>query len=181
MNLTYSQNVTLMLVISSLLDTSFRILMPASFSCAADCFNISATTEATADVTDYISFNFTSGSQSNVQPYRKGDSTLNQNGAVKPIFLVQNTGNRSISIDLRLNASFPTGVTISANATCTPVATGCTSTTTSKTTLTTSYQNFVIGLKTSGSYANITFWGDITTAVAPGEYSEGLFTNSSKS
>jgi len=159
-------------------DTSFLVMMPSSYgtSCpsAEYCFNITATSEATANTTAWISFNITSWPASNVQPWRKGSSSDNQDGNGKPIFYIDNTGNIPVNISLRLNESFAAGITISANASCTGTYTACTST---KTQLTTGYIVLVNALSQTSSFANVSLWADVASGTAVGEYGKDVYIN----
>lgn len=159
----------------------FAVLMPSGYSCPGDpfCYNITATQEAEANETNWISFNFSSATESDVEPCTSGNFSRNQSGEATPIFLIDNNGNREINLSLMFNQSLPTGITVSANASCTGT---CTGTVTTKTALTTSYQTFVWNLSNaSGSYANITLWGDVTPAAYGGtEYNRFLLINASE-
>ncbi len=157
----------------------FAVLMPSDYTCPGTyCYNITATTEAEANSTNWISFNFSTVPETDAQPCTAGDFTNNQTGEGTPIFLIDNNGNREINLSLLFNESLPTGITVSANASCTGT---CGGTVTTKTALTTSYQTFVWNLSnSSGSYANITLWGDLTMETPGGaEYNRYLLINSS--
>jgi hypothetical protein len=169
---------------SAAADTSFLVMMPSAYSGAGYNYTITAETEETANETAWISFNITAFCTSppyfpcyNVEPYRQGDSSDNQVGNGKPIFYIDNIGNTNINISLRLNESFPLGINISANASCTGTYTSCDST---KTLLDTSYSLLVHNLSDENSFANISLWGDFNVSATPGETFRGLFTKSTQ-
>ncbi|MFQ6020694.1 MAG: right-handed parallel beta-helix repeat-containing protein [Candidatus Aenigmatarchaeota archaeon] len=173
-NLTYPEtqvNITLTIPIS----TTFTILMPTGYTCQADCFNITALTEATANETDSLYFNASTYPDYYVEPCRDAGNTQCQSGASQPIFLIDNTGNTNIDILIRRNATIQSGITLFANASCS----GCSSTETAETELTTSYYTFITGLTTTG-WGNITFYMNISGFVGAGEYETNILTNSSQ-
>ncbi len=165
--------------------TLFTILMPANFS--SPFFNITATSEATANQTDFISFNFTTVPQDFVEPWRVGNATLNQSGPTRPIFLVDNTGNVNITIALYTNnSSLPTGISLGANSTCS--SGGCSTTVSTLTSITTASQNFLTELTWQGCggffeqcYGNITLYANVSGGTAEGQPFVFLISNSTNS
>ena len=145
-------------------DVTYLVMMPTDWS--AHNFTINATTEEDANETDWISFNVSSLPATDVQPYRQGIATDNQDGNDKPIFYIDNVGNVNINISLRFNASLPGGISITANATCT----GCAWAKSGDASLGTSYVDLIKDLQNdTSSFANVSLWGDFTTSAPGGE------------
>jgi len=144
-------------------DASFAIALPSVYTWT----QITSTTEAEANFTqpDWISFNFTDFPQSWVEPYAGGDSANAQQGAARPIFLIDNTGTGTIDIYLRFS-SLPNGVTVYANCTCTGTCGSCVSTPTQ---ISTSYVLLVQDLAIDNAYANITLYGSVGEGAQAGE------------
>src|SRR3990170_288428 len=124
----------------------FTVLMPSSYTCPSGryCFNLTATTEAAANETSWISFNFTTccSIEIDVQPCVTGNCSADkQDGTGKPIFLIDNTGTTLLNLSLRFNETLPIGINVSANATC--LANNCSFTQGTKQLLNTTYITIV--------------------------------------
>ncbi|MFQ6071144.1 MAG: NosD domain-containing protein, partial [Methanosarcinales archaeon] len=178
-NLTYAgTQVNITLTIPFVADTSYTILMPDTYDFPYE-YNITAPTEAEANVTDWISFNYSLPFPNYwVQPYAGGNPTRNQNGISQPIFLIDNIGNVNISIYLRYNESLQSGITLSFNASCYPSG-YCTFVQTSEKLLTNSYSLVANNISTS-SFLNITLWSNYTGSLTGGEYESNILTKANE-
>lgn len=132
-------------------DATFAIAFPSAYTFE----DITSSTESSPTVTSsWISFNFTSGTQSWVQPQTNGSATNAQNGPTKPIFYIDNTGNVNEKFDI--NATVPSTFAVCANSTCTGE---CGTTTSACTALTTSYVTMATAVTTT-SFLNITLYAN---------------------
>jgi len=151
-------------------DASFSITMPSGTT-----YTITGTAEGTATSLNWISFNFTNVPQSTLQePYELGDSSKAQQGALIPIFYIDNTGNTDEKFEIRIDSAEPSGIYLYFNATCTGT---CTSPTTSLTRITTSYQPLVASLPTT-SYLNVTLYANVSSGATAGETSRIIYIRS---
>ena len=162
----------------------FTVLMPSSYTCPSGryCFNLTATTEAAANETSWISFNFTTccSIEIDVQPCVTGNCSADkQDGTGKPIFLIDNTGTTLLNLSLRFNETLPIGINVSANATC--LANNCSFTQGTKQLLNTTYITIVGGLNATNSFANVSLWADKNESAIGGEYFRFLLTNTTNS
>ena len=97
-------------------DATFSIAMPSDY---ASFTSITGTTEGGATATDWISFNFSDGTQAALQePYQLGSAGNAQAGATQPIFYIDNTGNTAEKFEIYVDSSVPSGVSLYVNATC---------------------------------------------------------------
>jgi len=149
-------------------DASFAVALPSSYTFT----DITGTSEAGATTLSWISFNFTDIPQYWVEPIVQGVSTDAQNGAAKPIFLIDATGNVNITVSIRFESSLPSGITVCANATCSPVTgTSCGTVQETCTSVDTSYVQLASNLAYSGNtYLNVTLYANVTSGVEGGEY-----------
>ena len=155
-------------------DATFNISMPANYN---NWQQITGTTEGTATaLINWISFNYSDSSATYTQPYDNGSSSYAQSGSLQPILRITNTGNAAENFSLKLGSALPSGITISANVSCSGTSTSCTSTITQ---LTTSYQTFVVGLGTSTSFANVTLYSNLTAGTPRTSTGFTLYINSS--
>jgi hypothetical protein len=165
---------------------SFLVQMPANYGpCPSSyCYNITADTEATANQTSWISFNFSSSNENFREPYRVGSSSDTQDNAnKKPIFRINNTGNRNISVSLKFNETVPAGIAVGGNASCDPDSSCCGTVQTSLINLGggTTYQYLGQNLQNTTTCAlNITLWGNVS-GVTPGESLRYLFIKGNRS
>jgi len=165
--------------------TTFFIAMPDNYSSGSN-YSISGSTQASATATDFITFNFSSASQSSLQePSVAGNFSRNQSGITRPIFYIGNTGNVNISLSMYLNETTPAGITMYWNGSTTP-ASGCGTTSSTLTALSGTAQ-LIIGIggagtnklpPTSTCRLNITLYANTTTP-AGGQSTANLITNSS--
>lgn len=158
-------------------DATFTVAMPTNYV----FYNITNESEATASNTTpkNISFNFSTIPQYWVEPCAGSDCTNSQQNASlnRPIYLIQATGNVPIGIGITLNASLPTGLTMSANATCSGTHGTCQGTVQ---TIGTTYVDLVSQLNTdAASFANITLFANFTGSVAAGEKGYKILINAS--
>ncbi len=98
-------------------DATFNLAFPVTY---ATTFNESISSNTTAS--NWISFNFTSTTDTYAQPRTTGVAGNAQAGSVKPIFLIYNTGTAAELI--AINATVPGGFALCANSTCTGSCTG---------------------------------------------------------
>jgi len=153
--------------------TQFLVMMPSQYTGANYNFTITALSEATANATSWISFNFsTILPQYFVQPSTLGNFSNNQSGNSVPIFLIDNIGTVGINVSLRMNETV-TGFEVGANATCT----GCTSTITTLTPLTSSYLTLINNLSTTG-LGNISLWANATSGAPGGQTTANIIIRS---
>jgi len=173
--------------------TSFAIAMPDTYA-GAQNFSITATTLASANSTDFVSFNATAPA-SWVQPSAAGSFTRNQSGNATPIFQIMNLGNVNITINMTLNDSGTfalQGLNVSVNATTTGGNLACGNklpggavgaNETARNLTNSSFTTLIFNLTPTATAAckvNVTMWGFINSGVTPGEYAGNLITNSSK-
>lgn len=151
--------------ISAATDATFAIALPSDYSSFTD---ITGTSEGGATAIDWISFNFTDFPENYCEPSQLGASADKQNGITKPIFYIDNTGNTDIDIEFKFSSSLPTGVVVGGNSSCTGTYASCTSTLTN---IGTSYVKLVDDLSQTDSFANITFYGNVSTGATAGESS----------
>ena len=144
-------------------DAAFRIAMPSSYTFQT----ITGVDYATATATSptWISFNFTTTPQGKVQPYAGGVSGDAQNGATKPIFRYQASGNTAIKIYINLT-SIPSGIAVGVNGTCDGT---CTNPKTVEQNLTASGEMTLVDSLSVGSYFNCTLWGSADATASPGQ------------
>lgn len=162
-------------------DTSFTIQMPSVY--ASNEWDITATTEATANETDWISFNFTQAPQSDLQePLRVGTSDQGQSGSGTPIMLLKPAGNLNLTFSAYINETIPTGVELYINATCYAAGycqnelTTLTAVTSSATTLATD-----VDYSDANGILNVTLYANTTASALGGQSSVPLLTNTSAS
>ena len=151
-------------------DASFSIALPSTYTEVP----ITGTTEAGATTLDWISFNFTDVPQYYVEPYVMGDPSNAQNGALQPIFLIKNTGNINIRIEIRFSSLPPTGLELYANSTC---ATGDCTPITNLVQITDTYQTVLDDLGV-GKYGNITLYANALSSAPAYESSSDLYIRS---
>lgn len=68
---------------------------------------------------DWISFNFTSGTENWVEPDHLGASANGQAGITKPIMYIDNTGNTDEKFEFYWATSLPTNIAVCGNSSCT--------------------------------------------------------------
>lgn len=162
-------------------DTSFSISMPSDY--AANKWNITATEEATANETDWISFNFTTAPQATLQqPWRVGLESEEQDGSSKPIMMLQPRGNTNLTFTMYRNVSLPDNVFLYVNATC--FAAGyCQDELTTLTAVDTSPLILAtqVAWDNTNGRLNVTLWANTSSGVIGGQTSIWLFTNTSAS
>lgn len=149
-------------------DATFSVAMPSNYGSWTAISSTSDYPSGTA--TDWISFNFTSGSQSALQePYEAGASGTKQTGTTSPIYWIKATGNTNISLDIKLNMTEPTGIQLNYNASCNgPGGNGCGTVKTAITRMTTAYQSLCTQLNfTAGTFLNVTLYAN-TSGVSGG-------------
>lgn len=143
-------------------DATFSIAMPSNY---ASWTQIVGTTEGGATSTTWISFNFSSASSGTlVQPYEAGASGDAQNGALEPIYYIDNTGNVNEQFKIYLGTATPSGVALYVNATCG----SCTSPLTTLTAVgvTEGSANTLTSSLANTDYLNITLYGNTSSATA---------------
>jgi len=136
-------------------DAAFALSFPSDYTAN----NVSITSNQTTST--WISFNFTSSTESGVQPQTNGVTGDKQAGITKPIFLVQNIGN--VPTTIQINASVPAGFTVCANST---TVTTCTA-------LSGTFTNMKTSLAV-GAKENITLYGS-TSSASGGQSSGNVF------
>jgi len=145
---------------SAAVDCTFNIAFPSTYSSS---FNETASNTTTAN---WISFNFTSNQAENwTQPWTNGVSTNNQDGSLKPIYLIYNTGNTNI--EFTINASIPSNFQMCANSTC--AGGDCSGNPTACTSLSSSFVS--LGTLNQGKQLNVTLYANKTAGISPGESS----------
>lgn len=150
-------------------DTSFNIAFPSTYTSG---FNETA---ANTTTTNWISFNFTTTSDTFIQPRTTGDAGKAQSGSLVPIFLIYNTGNTAET--MALNATVPTGYVMCANASCT--GGDCTSPVATCTALgAAGYTTMFTGLGV-GKKGNITLFANSSSSSTAGQSAGNVFIQSS--
>lgn len=147
-------------------DATFSIAMPDDYTSWTE---ITGENEATSTYTSVnISCNFTESEQDWVEPYANYDSDYAQSTAdLKPIFYIDNTGTGASDFSLRINATLPYGMNITANATCSGTYDSCEATPQN---ISTTYVTLVTGLSQTNSYANITLYCGESKQVQAGQH-----------
>ena len=114
----FVSSLTLAATYYATVDTYFNVPSTASFNVQFPSdytggYNESA---ANASTTNWISFNFSSGTEEWIEPYTGGQSGDTQSGITQPIFWILNTGN--VNETIKVNTSAQTGFVVCANSTC---------------------------------------------------------------
>jgi len=151
-------------------DATFSIAMPSDY---ASWPPITGTTEAEATATDWISFNFTSGTANStlVEPYQLGAAANTQSGTQKPIMYIDNTGN--VNIVLAINGTAPpTGIQMFFNGT------GGTSPLTDLKQMTGTGYVDLMNSMTNTEFFNLTLWANVTGEGSHGQTSIDIYLRS---
>jgi len=145
-------------------DATWSLGVPNGFVLVA----ITGTTEGSAtDTINWTSCNFTNLNQNWIEPLINGTSSMNQSTANhRPIFYIDNTGTGAENFAIRLSANLPSGINITANASCSGTYTSCQATPQN---ITTSYTTLVNGLSQTSSFANITFFCGVSGTASAGQ------------
>lgn len=159
-------------------DATFSVSFPDDYT---GWNAISGTTEGGAtdlSSSDWVSFNFTSGTENWVQPQHLGVGANVQAGITKPIFYIDNTGNTDVKFELYWATSLPSNIEVCGNSSCTGTCSspGTISACTSIGVAEGSETTFASTIKTD-EFLNITLYANATGA-ATGETNEVIYIHS---
>lgn len=160
-------------------DASFAIAFPDDYTAWNDITGEDEGGATDLTSSDWISFNFTSGTENWVEPDHLGESANGQDTMAKPIMYIDNTGNTDEKFELYWATDLPTNMEVCANSSCTGTCSSpgdvaaCTEIGVSEGSETT----FATLIKTD-EYLNITMYANATGADS-GETSEVLYIHSS--